>query len=144
MSLRRLGMWAIWGGLLASSPGVVAQQAKTPGEHPAAVTVPTPAKQRIETEIVTLERGGATPSQISRPAGQFYLEVENRIANPASPVVASGLELVDGVGLVVPKVLDLISLQRRRISISLVDLPAGDYQLRTLLSARVLCRIHIR
>lgn len=110
----------------------------------AGVAAPNPAKERIETEIVTLERGGATPARISRPAGPFYLRIENRIANPANPVMAGGLELVNESGIAVPKIANWNSLRQRRIAAGLVDLPPGDYQLRASGSARVLCEIHIR
>jgi len=118
--------------------------AQDAGPVAAVVAAPTPAKERIETEIVTLERGGATPARISRQAGPFYLRIENRIPNPANPVTAGGLELVNESGIAVPKTANWNALRQRRIAAGLVDLPPGDYQLRVSGSARVLCEIHIR
>jgi hypothetical protein len=105
------------------------------------VPAPTPPKLHLETEIITIAGGEATPSEINRPSGKFFLAVNSRTANPAA---ASVLQLLDGAGTVAANALDLDSLQRKRISIILMDLPPGDYQLRASRGMRVLCQIHIR
>jgi hypothetical protein len=114
-----------------SCPCLLAQTRATP-----------PAKeQHIETEIVTIARGVASPSEINRSPGAFLLKIEDRTANPAWAV--SGLELRDATGNVVGGIIDSVGFQRHRSSSILVHLPPGDYQVRVEQSARALCEIHI-
>ena len=124
------------GGLLLCGNDFAAPQA-----HANAAPPSVAVGERTGVEVITIERGGASPSQITRGAGKFLLVIRNRVAGPSLPLIP---ELRDVLGNVVPNVVDSASLLKRRLSLSPVDLPPGDYYLRAPQSARLLCEIHIR
>ena len=85
-------------------------------------TVPADQPQRIETELITITTTGFEPSEITRPQGQFFLDVDNRseLNN-----LELHLERVNGVREKSAKILKTAPELRLPL-----DLPPGTYLLR--------------
>lgn len=94
-----------------------------------------PAQERVETEIITLKPTGFEPSQITRPAGRFFLAITNR----------SGLEEVS-LRLTAEggnKVKESRVLRKKPRWRDLVDLPPGHYTLTEANHPEWVCQITI-
>jgi len=94
--------------------------AKTPVAEKEAVAVDQP--ERIETELITITTTGLEPSEITRPQGQFFLDVDNR---SELNDIELYLERVNGVRERSAKILKTAPELRLPL-----DLPPGSYLLR--------------
>ena len=111
-------------------------QTRTAGGSPA-VTI---TSQRIETEIITVTPSGASPAQITRHAGVFFLAIANRTRDPNADITLVSVTL----GSAVTGITDSAAFKRRGVSAGLADLAVGQYQLVYVPTNRVLCQITIR
>jgi len=91
--------------------------------------------QRIETELITITTTGFEPTEITRPQGQFFLDVDNRseLNN-----LELHLERVNGVREKSAKILKTAPELRLPL-----DLPPGTYLLRESGHSNWLSRITI-
>ena len=91
--------------------------------------------QRIETELITITTTGFEPSEITRPQGQFFLDVDNRSELNHLELY---LERANGVREKSAKMLKTAPELRLPL-----DLPPGTYHLRESGHANWLSRITI-
>ena len=84
--------------------------------------VPADQPQRIETELITITTTGFEPSEITRPQGPFFLDVDNRSELNHLELY---LERVNGVREKSAKMLKTAPELRLPL-----DLPPGTYRLR--------------
>ena len=97
--------------------------------------VPAAQPPRIETELITITTTGFEPSEITRPQGQFFLDVDNRSELNHLELY---LERVNGVrekSAKIPKTAPELRLP--------LDLPPGTYLLRESGHSNWLSRITI-
>lgn len=107
-----------------------------------------PASEKItghvEVEVIEVGRGMAAPATIKRPAGKFILLIVNRSHDPAVSFVLEPASA--GEGIVGPNPIlhltDQPASNKHRIA-GLVDLPAGQFYLKSAPTGKVLCRITI-
>lgn len=97
--------------------------------------VPADQPQRIETELITITTTGFEPSEITRPQGQFFLDVDNR---SELNDLELHLERVNGVREKSAKILKTAPELRLPL-----DLPPGTYLLRESGHSNWLSRITI-
>jgi hypothetical protein len=113
------------------------------GAVPAAAPADKSEKKRIETETVTITRGGAVPSEITRKAEPFFL----RIIMPL-PDLQLSVNLVSPGALPDPSKLrgavDLLSLQKKRRSAGVIDLPPGEYHLQSTATGQTLFMLKLQ
>jgi hypothetical protein len=84
--------------------------------------VPADQLQRIETELITITTTGLEPSEITRPQGQFFLDVDNRSELNSLELY---LERANGVREKSAKILKTAPELRLPL-----DLPPGSYLVR--------------
>jgi hypothetical protein len=123
-------------------------QSAAPGPvSPASSVVPVsiPAKAtRIETEIVTLSNQSAYPSEIHRHPGKFFLLILTQ--GHSDP----GALLFDSPGLSAAQLPQLASavdfsvFQQHRRTAGLLNLPAGEFDLKSQTTGKVLLKITIQ
>lgn len=77
--------------VVATAAFVKGEHTNSPGIHPHfSPTAPAVANQSkkvdrfVETEMISLRPTGFEPAEITRPAGEFVLEVENRAGQPVN------------------------------------------------------------
>ncbi|HKP83725.1 MAG TPA: hypothetical protein VJT69_17040 [Pyrinomonadaceae bacterium] len=85
-------------------------------------TIPADQPQRLETELITITTTGFEPAEITRPQGQFFLDVDNRSELNDLELY---LERVNGVREKSAKMLKTAPELRLPL-----DLPPGTYRLR--------------
>jgi hypothetical protein len=106
---------------------------ETAGGKSQTQTQPTPA--RIETELVTIRRHGFEPQEITRPAGPFFLAVENR---SSLEEVTLRLDRVGGNRL------REVNVPRKKLDWrDALDLPPGHYVLTEANHPEWVCNITI-
>lgn len=99
---------------------------------------------RVETEVVTISRSAAVPSEIRRRPGKFFLILNSTsVAGPPtlavdSPTIPAAQVNTVGRGL------NLLLLQRLKKAAVLVDLPTGELHLKSQATGRVLLKITIQ
>jgi hypothetical protein len=107
-----------------------------------------PASEKItghvEVEVIEVGHGMAAPATIKRPAGKFILLVVNRSHDPAASFVLEPASVGEGVIGPNPilRLMDQRASSKHRIA-GLVDLPAGQFYLKSAATGKVLCRITI-
>jgi hypothetical protein len=130
---------------LALMGGVVAPNAYPQRSIPLANQ---PASEKItghmDVEIVEVGRGMAVPTTIKRPAGKLILLIVNRSHDPAASFVLEPASV--GEGVIGPNPIlhltDQPASSKHRIA-GLVDLPAGQFYLKSAATGKVLCRITV-
>jgi len=116
--------------------------AAVPASAQHAVAVPANSQQevRVETEVITVTRTEASPSQIQRKPGRFFLLLKTQDAGlNLSLVPVSGAPDASKLAGAV----DVPTLQKRKKSAGLVDLPPGTYQLQIQPGGKTICTITI-
>jgi hypothetical protein len=119
-----------------------ALDAQSPTPAPPVVANPAPAKQRIETEVIAVTRAGAYPSKIVRKPGVFFLQLVTQIPDSQLNLTLAPVVAVPDASKL-QGIVDAASLQRRKISAGLVNLPSGEYQLQSLPGGKTICTITI-
>ena len=124
----------------AIEPQLCAQQI-IPLQNQAAAASTT---ERLEVEVIEIRHGTAMPAAIHRHVGKFILLVVNHTHDPAASFVLDPASV--GEGAVGPnpflRLTDQPASSRRRIA-GLTDLPAGQFDLKSAVTGKILCRITI-
>lgn len=101
--------------------------------------------QGIEVEIVEVGRLGALPEAITRPAGKFTLLVVNHSGNAQESFVLEPAAVGEGTIGANPfiRLRDRPSPSFRHRLAGLIDLPQGNFDLKSATSGKVLCKFQI-
>jgi hypothetical protein len=126
-----------------AAPGVYAQE-KIPLQNQDAASAAAVAGKHLEVEVLEVGPHGALPAEIHRPAGKFILLVVNGTHDPAAVFALVPEAAGDGVTAAKPmlRLTDRAPSTKHKIA-GLVDLPAGQFDLKAAATGKVLCRITI-
>jgi hypothetical protein len=102
--------------------GAMARSWHTNNLAKASLAVPADKPERIETELITITTTGFEPAEITRPKGQFFLDVDNRSELDNIDLY---LERANGVREKSAKIVKTAPELRLTL-----DLPPGTYLLR--------------
>jgi hypothetical protein len=99
---------------------------------------------RVEAETIEVGPGGAIPAAIQRPAGKFILLLTNRTQEAGAAFIVDPAAV--GEGVIGPESLlrltDAPTRSKHRMA-GLIELPAGEFNLKSAKTGKVLCRITI-
>src|ERR1700733_15604596 len=129
MAICRLGILVIASGLMIGQ--AAADQTSQP-----APTIVNPT--RIETETVFITDGGAYPSEIARPVGKFFLHLINKTRHSTLTLSVESATLAAGQVSSLSQAIDLASFQSKKTIVGVFDAPAGEYQIKSQATGKVL------
>jgi hypothetical protein len=125
----------------SSSSGSTAQSGAT-----AIIAAPplSASATRIESEVVTVTGSAAWPNEIKRSPGKFFLVLTSKTKTGLPALVFDSLTVPAAQVTTLTQGLDLTSFQPFRNAAGLLDLPSGEYHLKSQATGNIFLKIVIQ